>query len=181
MTATKTKTQTHVIAMYPDHAAAEDAVRRLQAGGIPMQDVSIIGKDFQAVEKPVGFVTAGSLAKDGARIGAWSGGIFGLLVGAGVLILPGIGPVIIAGPLAAAMLGIIEGTLTGAAVGGIAGALVGLGLPKDKAIRYESEVKTGKLLVTVRGDATQIERARTILAASKAESAEVTSPDSAAA
>ena len=72
MTAAKLRTDTHVVAMYPDHASAEDAVRRLQANGIPMKDVSIIGKNFQATEKPIGFVTAGSLAKDGARIGATS-------------------------------------------------------------------------------------------------------------
>ena len=173
MSAPKPKPQTHVIAMYRDHATAEEAIRRLQAEGIPMQDVSIIGKDFRAVEKPIGFVTAGSLAKDGARIGAWSGGFFGLLVGAGVLIFPGIGPVVFAGPFAATLLGTFEGAIAGAALGGLAGALYGLGLSKDKAIRYESEIKTGKLMVTVQGDETQIERARSILAASKAETAEV--------
>ena len=92
-----------------------------------------------------------------------------------------LGPVIFAGPMAAVLLGVIEGTVAGAAVGGLAGALVGLGVSKDKAIRYESEVKTGKLLVTVQGDATQIERARSILTAAKAESAEVSGPATAAA
>ena len=66
--------------------AAEGAVRRLQADGIPMQNLSIIGKDFQAVEKPLGFVTTGTVAKEGAQVGAWTGGIFGLLFGAAFLI-----------------------------------------------------------------------------------------------
>jgi hypothetical protein len=173
MTATKTDGQVTVIATYPDHASAEDAVRRLQQNGIPMQNLSIIGKDFQAIDKPLGFVTTGDVAKSGAKVGAWTGGLFGLLVGAAFLILPGIGPVVIAGPLAAALLGGIEGALAGAAFGGLTGALVGLGVSKDKAIRYESQVKAGKFLVTLQGDRQQIERAKSLFTAGKAETTEV--------
>jgi hypothetical protein len=162
-----------VIATYADHASAEDAVRRLQKDGIPMQDLSIIGKDFQGVERPLGFVTAGTVAGQGAKVGAWSGGLFGLLVGAAFLILPGVGPVVIAGPLSAALIGGLEGAAAGAALGGLTGALIGLGVSKDKAIRYESEVRAGKFLVTLSGDATQIERARSLFSASRAEATEV--------
>jgi hypothetical protein len=69
MAAAKTGGRTTVIAVYPDHASAEGAVRRLQKGGVPMQDLSIIGKDFQAVEKPLGFVTAGGVAGAGPGSG----------------------------------------------------------------------------------------------------------------
>jgi hypothetical protein len=173
MTATKKDGQATVIAVYPDHASAEDAVRRLQEEGIPMQNLSIIGKDFEAVEKPVGFITTGDVAKSGAKVGAWTGGLFGLLVGAAFVILPGVGPVVIAGPLAAALLGGIEGALAGAAFGGLTGALVGLGVSKDKAIRYESQVKAGKFLVTLQGDAGQIDRAKSLFRADQAETTEV--------
>ena len=115
MAATKTDGRVTVIATYPDHASAEDAVRRLQKEGIPMQGLSIVGKDFQTVEKPLGFVTTGTVAKEGVSIGAWTGGIFGLLIGAAFLILPGLGAVVVAGPLAAALLGGVEGALAGAA------------------------------------------------------------------
>jgi hypothetical protein len=173
MSATKTDTKATVLAIYPDHASAEDAVRKLQKEGIPMQNLSIVGKDFQAVEKPLGFVTPGTVAGEGARFGAWTGGIFGLLVGAAFLVLPGVGPVVVAGPLAAALLAGIEGAVAGAALGGLAGALVGLGVPKDQAIRYESQVKAGKFLVTMRGDGPQIERARSLFTAGKAETTAV--------
>ncbi|HEV3255788.1 MAG TPA: general stress protein [Gemmataceae bacterium] len=179
MTATKTDGRTTVIATYPDHASAEEAVRRLQKEGIPMQNLSIIGKDFQAVERPLGFVTTGSVAGEGARVGAWTGGIFGLLVGAAFLMVPGIGAVVVAGPMAAALLGGIEGAVAGAAFGGIAGALAGLGVSREKAIRYESEVKAGKFLVTLRGDGPQIERASSLLAGSQAETTEVVQPKAA--
>ena len=102
--------------------------------------------------------------------------LFGLLVGVAFLILPGVGPVVIAGPLAAAMLGGVEGALAGAAIGGIMGALVGLGVSKDKAIRYESQVKAGKFLVTLQGDGSQIEHAKSLFTAGKAETAEVFGP-----
>jgi hypothetical protein len=173
MPATTKEGRAAVIATYPDHASAEEAVRRLQQEGIPMQDLSIIGKDFQAVEQPVGFVTTGTVAGAGARVGAWTGGIFGLLVGAAFLVVPGLGPVVIAGPLAAALLGGLEGALAGAAFGGLTGALVGLGISRDKAIRYESQVKAGKFLVTLRGDGQQVERARSLFTAGKAEATEV--------
>ena len=141
-----------------------------------MQNLSIVGKDFHAVERPLGFVTTGTVAKEGAKVGAWTGGIFGLLVGAAFLILPGVGPVIAFGPLSVALLGGLEGALAGAAFGGLTGALVGLGVSKDKAIRYESQVKAGKFLVTLRGDGPQVERARSLFAAGKAETTEVVQP-----
>lgn len=173
MAATKTDGRAVVIATYPDHASAEDAVRRLQKDGVPMRDLSIIGKDFQAVERPLGFVTTGTVAGEGAKVGAWTGGIFGLLVGAAFLILPGVGAVVIAGPLAAAVLGGVEGAVAGAALGGLTGALVGLGVSKDKALRYESEVKAGKFLVTLRGDEAHAERAKALFTTAQAETTEV--------
>jgi hypothetical protein len=97
-------------------------------------------------------VTTGTVVREGAKVGAWAGGIFGLLVGAAFLILPGVGPVIAFCPLSVALLGGLEGALAGAAFGGLTGALVGLGVSKDKAIRYESQVKAGKFLVTLQGD-----------------------------
>ena len=153
--------------------SAEEAVRWLQREGIPMQNISIIGKDFQAIEKPLGFVTTGDVAKSGAKVGAWTGGLFGLLFGAAFLVLPGIGSVVIAGPLAAALLGSIEGALSGAALGGLAGALVGLGVSKDKAIRYESQIKAGKFLVTLQGDGTEIQYPKSLFTDGKFETSEM--------
>jgi hypothetical protein len=173
MTASKTDGRATVIATYPDHASAEDAVRRLQKEGVPMKDLSIIGKDFQTIEHPVGFITTGTVAGEGAKVGAWTGGIFGLLVGAAFLVLPGLGAVVVAGPLAAALLGGVEGALAGAAFGGLTGALVSLGISSDKAIRYESQVKAGKFLVTMRDDGPQIERAKSLFTAGEAETTEV--------
>ncbi|MGA8348585.1 MAG: general stress protein, partial [Isosphaeraceae bacterium] len=96
MSQAKTPVGTSIVAVYPDHAAAEKAVRQLHKAGFAMCDLSIIGRDFQMTEEPVGFISAGDCAKAGAETGAWFGGLFGLLVGAAFLILPGVGPVVVA-------------------------------------------------------------------------------------
>src|SRR5258708_33358517 len=157
----------HVVAVYPDHASAEEAVRRLVKEGFAMKDVSIVGRDFQVEEAPIGFVSARDFVGAGAGTGAWVGGLFGLLIGAAFLVLPGVGPVVVAGPLSAALLGGLEGALAGAAMGALSGALVSLGIPKNQALKYETEVKAGKFLVIARGTPDQVERAKALLSSGK--------------
>jgi tetrahydromethanopterin S-methyltransferase subunit G len=152
-----------IVAVYPDHPAAEHAVRLLHESGFALADLSIVGRDFQTSEEPVGFVSAGDYATAGAKTGAWFGGLFGLVVGAAFLVLPGVGPVIVAGPLSAAVVAGLEGALAGTALGSLAGALVGWGVPKERALKYETQVKGGKFLVIVRGNTEVISRARTLL------------------
>lgn len=168
--------QSSVVAVYPDHASAEDAVKALEGAGFSLNHISIMGRDFQVSETPIGFVTTGDVAAQGASAGAWAGGIFGLLMGAAFLILPGVGPVVIAGPLAAALLGGVEGALAGAAIGGIAGALVGLGVSKEHAIKYETELKAGKFVVALRGTPEEVARAQETLRGGTAETTEVYHP-----
>jgi uncharacterized membrane protein len=165
--------ESSVVAVYPNHAAAERAVRRLHQEGFAMKDMSIVGRDFQVSEEPIGFVSASDYAATAAGTGAWVGGLFGLLVGAAFLVLPGLGPVIVAGPLSAALLGGLEGALAGAVIGGLGGALVGWGVPKEQAIKYETQVKAGKFLVIFRGNAEDAARARNLLAPERPEHLEI--------
>jgi hypothetical protein len=153
-----------MIAVYPDHAAAERAVRQLHEAGFAIEDLSIVGRDFQETEKPYGFVSRGGSAKSAAERGAWFGGLFGIFIGAGFLILPGLGLVVVAGPIVTAVLAAIEGAVAGAALGGLAGALVGWEVPKDRAIEYETQIKGGKFLVLVRSNPQAVDRARSLLA-----------------
>jgi hypothetical protein len=178
MSQAETPVSSSIVAVYPDHAAAERAVRQLHEQGFAMSDLSIIGRDFQMSEEPVGFVSAGDYAKAGAGAGAWFGGLFGLLVGAAFLILPGVGPVVVAGPLAAALLAGLEGAIAGTALGSLAGALVGWGIPKERALKYETQIKGGKFLVVARGVPEAIARARGLLAPHTPEHLEVYEPAS---
>ncbi|MGA8352132.1 MAG: general stress protein, partial [Isosphaeraceae bacterium] len=93
MSQVETALDSHVVAVYPNHSSAEEAVRRLIKEGIAMKDVSIVGRDFQVQEEPIGFVSARDFIGAGAGAGAWVGGLFGLLLGAAFLVLPGVGPV----------------------------------------------------------------------------------------
>jgi hypothetical protein len=154
-----------VVAVYPDHPTAERAVRQLHEAGFALGDLSIVGRDFQMTEEPYGFVSLGDYAKAGAETGAFFGGLFGLFIGAGFLILPGLGFVVVAGPIAAALLAAIEGGVAGTALGSLAGALIGWGVPKDRALKYETQVKGGKFLVVVRSTPAVVTHARSLLGA----------------
>jgi hypothetical protein len=166
----------NIVAVFADHDAAERMVRLLHQTGIPMSDLSIIGRGSQTTDEPVGFVSAGDYATAGAATGAWFGGLLGLCVGAAFLVLPGIGPILVAGPLAAALLGGIEGALAGTALGSLTGALIGWGLPQEKALKYETHVKGGKFLVAVRGEPEIIARGQAMLEHQSSEHIEAYNP-----
>ena len=110
-----------VVAVYPDHVAAERAVRQLHVAGFALDSLSIVGRGSEVTEEPCGFVSRGDYVKAGAESGSLFGGLFGLCIGAGFLALPGLGLVVVAGPIAAALLAGIEGALAGTALGSLAG------------------------------------------------------------
>ncbi len=154
-----------VVAVYPDHESAEQAIKLLHKNGFAIEDLSIVGRNIQMTEEPTGFITTGDYVSAGAKSGALFGGLAGVALGAALLILPGIGPIIVAGPIAAAVVAGVEGAVAGVTVGALAGALVGWGVPKDQAVKFESEVQGGKFLVLTRGNDEQIARARELLKA----------------
>jgi hypothetical protein len=176
MTETESPVGCSIVAVYPDHPAAERAVRKLHKSGFAMPDLSIVGRDFQVTEEPIGFVSVGDYAKAGAGTGAWFGGLFGLFMGAAFLILPGVGPIVVAGPLTAAFVAGMEGAIAGTALGSLAGALVGWGVPRERALKFEKQVKGGKFLVIVRGSEEVIGRARSLLTPEAPERVEAFGP-----
>jgi hypothetical protein len=156
-----------VVGIYQSMDQAEQAVRMLDQGGFPIKQVSIVAKNIQSEKKISGFVTTGDVAKSGAGIGAWTGGIFGLLVGAAFLWVPGAGPIIVAGPLAAALLGGIEGAAAAGATGGLLGAMVGWGVSKQHILKYEQSVNAGKYVLVCHGSAEEVRKANNILRATQ--------------
>ncbi len=153
---------TAAFAIFPNRAAAETAVDRLNAAGFSHEDVSVLMSDKQdnksfATEKntkaPEGTTT-------GVGVGGVVGGTLGLLAGLGALAIPGVGPLIAAGPI----MGALAGLGVGGAVGGLVGALVGMGIPEYEAKRYEGRVKDGGILVSVHCDTSEeISRAKDVL------------------
>ena len=159
-----------VIAVYSSHTDAEKAVANLSAASFDITKVSILGKDYHTEENVVGYYTAGDRMKAWGGIGAFWGGIWGLLFGAGFFLIPGIGPVLVGGPFLAALVGALESAAVVGGLSAVSAGLVSLGIPKDSAVKYEAEIKADKFVMVVHGTAEELERARAILA--------TTSPDS---
>ncbi len=155
-------TRNVIYGIYPSRSAAESAVDRLKNDGFLSSDVSVLltdsdsTKDF-AEEKNT---KAPEGATTGVSAGAVIGGALGWLAGIGSLAIPGVGPLIAAGPIMATL----AGAGVGGAIGGITGALVGMGIPEYEAKRYEGMVKEGGVLLTVNTPNSQMtERAKNIL------------------
>ena len=152
-----------VVAVYDTHSAAEDAVAKLSAASFDIKQISIIGKDYHTEENIVGYYTTGDRMKSWGGLGAFWGGIWGLLFGAGVFLIPGIGPVLIGGPFVAAIVGALESALVVGGISAVTAGLVSLGIPKDSAIKYEDQIKADKYVLVVHGTAEEADRAHTIL------------------
>jgi uncharacterized membrane protein len=129
---------------------AEDIVEELKDAGFANDQISVLLPETQgtrefAHEK---HTKAPEGATTGGATGAVSGGVLGWLAGIGALTIPGVGPLIAAGPIVSALAGVGAG----AAVGGLAGALIGMGIPEYEAKRYETKIKAGNILVSVHSD-----------------------------
>ena len=122
-------TQT-ITGMFDRYDDARRAVQDLEAAGVPHRDISIVGHDKHGAHGDAADAAADDAGK-GAGIGAAVGGVGGLLAGLGLLAIPGIGPVVAAGWLAATAAGAAGGALVGAAAGGLVGALTEAGVPED--------------------------------------------------
>lgn len=152
-----------VVAVYGTHDGAERGVRELQRAGIDMRTLSIIGKDSHSDERVVGYYNSGDRMKYWGKAGAFWGGFWGLLFGSAFFAIPGIGPVLVAGPLVAGIVGALEGAVVVGGLSTIGAGLVGMGIPKNSVIQYELALKTDKYLLMVNGTASEVETARGIL------------------
>jgi len=161
-----------VVAIYDTHAAAEEAIAELKRSGFEMTKLSVIGKDYHTEEHVVGYYNAGDRMKYWGKMGAFWGGLWGLLIGAAFFWVPGIGPLVVAGPIAAWIVGALEGAVVVGGLSVLGAGLYSLGIPKDSIVEYETAVKADKFLLVVHGTADESAKAEEILARTKA--AEVT-------
>lgn len=151
------------VAIYDSHPQAESAVKALQHAGFEMKNLSIIGKDYHTEEHVVGFLNAGDRAKVFGKLGAFWGGLMGVLFGSALMFIPVVGHVVVLGPLAAALFGGLQGAALVGGVGALAGALMSIGIPKDSVLRYETALKADKFVLVLNGDAQELEAAREVL------------------
>jgi len=152
-----------VVAVYGTHLGAEEAVKELQRAGIDMRTLSIVGKDTHTDEHAVGYYNNGDRMKYWGKTGAFWGGFWGLLFGSAFFAIPGIGPILVAGPLVAWIVGALEGAAVVGGLSAVGAGLYGIGIPKDSILQYETALKTDKFLLMVHGTAREVETARSIL------------------
>jgi hypothetical protein len=155
--------QNAAIAVYGTHIEAEEAVKKLQRAGIDMRTLSIVGKETHTDEHAVGYYNTGDRMKYWGKTGAFWGGFWGLLLGSAFFAIPGVGPVLVAGPLVAWIVGGLEGAAVVGGLSAIGAGLYGMGVPKDSVVEYELALKTDKYLLMVQDTAAEVEKAREIL------------------
>jgi hypothetical protein len=131
-------------------AQAVRIATRLKAAGFTPSDISILAPDRAGMRDLAtdNSTKAPEGAATGAGTGAILGGALGWLAGVGALAIPGLGPLIAAGPILAAL----SGAAVGGTVGGLTGALVGMGIPEYEAKQYESKLREGNILMSVHVD-----------------------------
>jgi uncharacterized membrane protein len=153
-----------VVAIYETHEQAEHAVKELQQAGIDMKSLSIAARDTHTDEQVVGYYNTGDRMKHWGKLGAFWGGFWGLLFGSALFAIPGIGPILIAGPLVGWIVAGLEAAVVVGGVSALGAGLIGIGIPKDSVLKYEVALKTDKFLLIVHSTPEDVERAKGIIA-----------------
>ena len=157
-----------VVAVFDSHDQAEVAVRELQKDGFDIKKLSIVGKDYHTEEHVVGYYNAGDRMLYWGQQGAVWGGFWGLLFGSAFFWVPGVGPLLVAGPLVAWIVAALEGAAVVGGLSALGGALASIGIPNDSIVQYETEVKNGKLLLVAHGPPEAVDRAKELLKRTRA-------------
>ncbi|NLX91251.1 MAG: hypothetical protein GXZ07_06625 [Firmicutes bacterium] len=151
-----------VIGVFRSEERAREAINELKRQGFDEREISLIAKDNQGGRpeetgepENEGLTMGEQNVGDGTLTGSAIGGIAGLLAGAGALLIPGVGPIVAAGPLAA--------FLTGVVGGGLVGSLVDFGIPEERGRHYEERVKRGDILVTLKAGEDETPKVSSVL------------------
>jgi hypothetical protein len=154
------------VAICNTHTEAEQVVKELQKSGYDMKKLSIVGKDYHTEEDVVGYYNTGDRMKKWGKLGALWGAFWGILFGSAFFIIPGIGPIVVGGPLVAAIVGGLEGAVSIGGLSALGAGLFSIGIPKDSVIKYETALKSDKFLVIAHGTTDEVAKAKEILDAS---------------
>ena len=170
-----------VAGLFKSAEPANVAVTALTAAGFTQDQINVMAQDVVVKEHVSGVaLNAADAATSAARGGAVVGGLGGLLIGLGIIAIPGLGPILATGSLAAAIGSTVAGAGLGMATGGVLGALVGMGVPEAAAEVYAEGVKRGGVLIVVNAPAGREAEAHQILTANGAVDADATKTDWAA-
>ena len=135
MSNTPRQDQNSVVAVFNQHSAAENAIKQLKSGGFDIKKLAVVGRDYQTESDVVGFYNTGDRMKYWGKWGAFWGGFWGLLFGSAFFWVPGIGTVLVAGPLVSWIVGALEGALTLGGLSAIGAGLYSIGVPKNSIVQ----------------------------------------------
>lgn len=165
------KQKYRAVGVFANHFDTENALLEIKNGGFPMDQISVVGRNADTEDKVAGVEVQSSIgnkadegAVTGAVAGGTIGGIAGLLVGLGTLAIPGVGPILLAGTAATALVSTLAGTAIGAGSASLLGALIGLGIPDNDAETYSDLIQQGYYLVVVDGTESQIRSVQEVFA-----------------
>jgi hypothetical protein len=152
-----------VVAVYKSHIDAEAGIKALQKSGFDMKKLSIMGKDYHTDESVVGYYNAGDRMKYWGKLGAFWGGIWGILFGWAFFWVPGIGPLLIGGPIVSVIVEALGGAALFGGLNALGAGLYSIGIPKDSVIKYETAIKADKFLVIAHGAKEDVSKAANII------------------
>jgi hypothetical protein len=152
-----------VLAVYRTHTEADQAVRELQSGGVDMHNLSIVGRGYNTEEHAVGYYNTGDRMKYWGESGAFWGGFWGLLFGSAFFMIPGLGPILAAGPIVAWIVGAAESAVVVGGLSALGAGLYSMGIPKDSIIKYETALKTDQFLLIAHGTAAEVAKAKDVI------------------
>src|SRR5271170_935273 len=156
-------TNNSVVAVYSTHTEADQAVKELQRGGVDMQKLSIVGKGYHTDEHAVGYYNAGDRMKYWGKAGAFWGGFWALLFGSAFFMIPGLGPILAAGPVVAWIVGALESAVVVGGFSALGAGLYSIGIPEDSIVKYETAVKTDQFLLIAHGTAAEVAKVKDII------------------
>lgn len=168
-----TENSSSAVGVFLNHQDAESAVKELQKSGFDMKKLSVVGKGYHTEENVVGYYNIGDRMATWGKFGLFWGSIWGLVFGSALFIIPGLGPVMVGGPLVSWILGVLETAVVTGGLTALGGALSGIGIPKDSILRYETALKASKFILVVNGSAQEAAAAKRTLMRNKAEEATV--------
>jgi len=160
-----------IVAVYKSHDEAETALEELRKSGFDMDKISVVAREYLTEAHVTGYYSAGDRMKFWGKTGGLWGGLLGFVAGSGFFLIPGIGPLLVAGPLVGMIAGALEGGLVGGGRSALGAGLHSQGVHKDSIANYETALRRGKFVVIAHGSAGKSAHAREIIERTNPESA----------
>jgi hypothetical protein len=155
--------QNVTVAVLDSHRQVEESVQRLRQSGFDLSKLSVVAMDRHPDEQVVAHYGEGGQARYWGEFGPFWTGMWASLSGWAYLVIPGAGPMLVAGPLAGWIVAALENEAVFGGLSALGAALYGLGIPKDAVLRCEAAIRMDKLLLIVHGAVDEVGKAREIL------------------